>query len=144
MKYPSQCPSHPHLNWREFVNGEVNDEIGYRKALESCECCLQLFAASLEINLESPPPGFVDKVMTGLPQIGISQMKNKRPWQPLLHYATAACITFALVHLGYFDYIINIPGELQHLENSSEAGSHVQSIIDTFKSLIDFIIVKGV
>jgi len=127
-----------------FVNGEVNDEGEYRKALEGCECCLQLFAASFERNLESPSPGFVDKVMAGLPQVDISQA-YKRPWyRSLLHYAAAACITFAMVHLGYFDYIFQIPQELQLLENSSAAGYHVQSVIERVVSILDIILVKGV
>ncbi|MDO9534513.1 MAG: hypothetical protein Q7J85_04090 [Bacillota bacterium] len=126
------------------MNKQVDDERDYRNALETCESCLQLFAASLENNLKSPSPGFVDKVMAGLPPTSNSQI-NKRPrhW-PWLHYAAAACITLALVHLGYFDYIYLIPEELQLLEHSAGAGDHVLSMIDTFKSLIDFIIVKGV
>jgi hypothetical protein len=137
-----KCPSHQDLNWVAYVNKKVDDEKDYLKALESCESCLQLFAASLEDNLESPSPGFVDKVMAGLSPTCVSPKRPRhRPW---LHYAAAACITLALVHLGFFDYIYLIPEELQFLEHSAGAGDHVLSMIDSFKSLIDFIIVKGV
>ena len=126
------------------MNGEVSNEGDYRKALETCECCLQLFTSLIEQSPVSPSPGFVDKVMTGLPEGGISEI-NERPWHwPFLHYAAAACITFTLVHLGYFDYIYHIPEEMQLLEYSAEAGYHVQSVIDRLKSLLDFILVKGV
>lgn len=144
MKYPSSCPSHQELNWADFVHGRVDNARDYHHALKSCDCCLELFAASLGNNLTSPAPGFVDRVMAGLPPTGISEHTKRMQLRPWFHYVAAACVTVALVHLGFFDYIRAIPEELQILDHGYRAGYQLQSLLDSFKDLLNFIWLKGV
>jgi len=135
-----KCPIHQHLNWVDFVNGQVNDERDYRKALETCACCLQLFVDSLETenNLVSPSSGFVDKVMAGLPELNSAKTIRKSRYWHWINYVAAACLTIVLVHFGYFDYLLNIPEELQILGNSVETGNYFYSLMDTLKAFLNF------
>ncbi len=141
-----KCPIHQHLNWVDFVNGQVNDESDYQKALETCAYCLQLFVDSLENknNLFSPSSGFVDKVMAGLPELpelpelnSAKTIRKSRYWH-WINYVAAACLTIVLVHFGYFDYLLNIPEELQILGNSVETGNYFYSLMDILKAFLKF------
>lgn len=134
-----KCPEHQHLNWADYTEGKIENEEEYRKALQTCEHCLQLFIGCLENNLESPPSGFVDRVMVGLPET--SSFKEKRnvwAWA-WLHYATAACITVILVHFGFFDYISRLPGELQYFDRFIISDYYFHSLLDRLRDFLNFI-----
>lgn len=129
----SICQYHFYSSCADYTDGKVENEEEYRKALETCERCLQLFAACLENNLVSPPPDFVDRVMSGLPEN--NTFKEKRivwAWS-WLHFAAAACITVILVHFGFFDYISRLPGELQVIDQFFITDYHINSLLDRIK-----------
>lgn len=125
-----RCRTHKKLDWQRYIEGQIDNREEYEEALETCCYCLEVFQNLLETKLISLPSGFINNVMTDLPDQEITSLFSRFPaLKPWFHYLVAASLTLAFLQFGVFDQLPALPSQLLPQEILPESAYTIGNII---------------
>lgn len=122
------CQHHKNLDWKRYIDDEVDDRDQYEQALGLCPDCLQDYIQALDADLAAPSPGFTKSIMAKVLRSG-----RFTALKPVLHFLVAACLTLVLLEVGAFDWMFS-SSDLAESPLLSEILSYLENVFGLLKT----------